>query len=262
MLQTFSTTAPFTVAAAMVSAGCGGYSQPFAASGVRGPAHRNHAKSWVSPDAKRERQLLFMSDSGREEVDIYSLPGMKLKGRLTGFYNPQGMCSDTSGNVYVTQTNVGEIDKYSHAAVRLARYPDNYGLPDGCAVDPATGNLAVTDFVNVASGPGEVLIFSSPSSAPKVLTNPGQYFYYFAGYGPHSSLRVSGKDPSGNYMLSRCSATSCTTLSLRGGTLYYPGAVQWDSTHRTWVVFDQLCGNAPAACSYPVSPKGKLGPAT
>ncbi|MBV9154722.1 MAG: hypothetical protein JO097_00535 [Acidobacteriaceae bacterium] len=234
----------------------------FAGVGPQRPAHPNHHKPWISPDAKHEHLLLFASDSGLDEVDIYSLPSFKLRGQLTGFNNPQGMCSDAAGNVYVTQTNNTEIDKYSHAGKLLARIPDNYGFPVGCAVDPATGNLAVTDLVNDGSGPGEVEVFSSPSSQPRILTNPNQYFYYFAGYGPDSRLLVSGMNASGIYMLSRCGASSCSTINLRGGTLYYPGAVQWESTQGGWVVFDQMCDDKPAACSYRVSAKGVLGAAS
>jgi hypothetical protein len=235
---------------------------PFIGVGPHGAVHLDRHKSWISPDAKNERRLLFASDSGLGDIDIYSLPGMKLKGQLTGFDNPQGMCSDSAGNVYVALTNETEIEKYSHAGSLLAAYPDNYGFPVGCAVDPATGNLAVTDIVTDASGPGDVEIFTSPSAQPKVLTNPSEYFYYFAGYGPHSSLWVSGMNATGVYMLSRCGASSCSTIGLSGGTLYYPGAVEWDGSSGTWVVFDQTCNDTPSACSYPVSSKGVLGTAT
>jgi hypothetical protein len=234
----------------------------FIGAAPRGTLHPDRHKSWISPDAKNERRLLFASDSGLDEIDIYSLPSMTLKGQLTGLSEPQGMCSDTGGNVYVADTNATEVDKYSHAGSLLARYPDNYGLPVGCAIDPATGNLAVTDLVNDSSGPGQVLVYSNPLSQPLVLSNPNQYFYYFAGYGPDSSLWVSGQDASGSYMLSRCGVSACKTINLSGGRLYFPGAVDWDGTHGKWVVFDQLCDDKPAACSYPVSPSGVLGRAT
>jgi hypothetical protein len=63
-------------------------------------------------------------------------------------------------------------------------------------------------------------------------------------------------------MVSACDASSCNTVNLSGGTLYFPGAVQWDSVRSTWVLFDQLCGGTFAACSYPVSASGALGTAT
>ncbi len=113
-----------------------------------------------------------------------------------------------------------------------------------------------------AAGRVELEVFSSPSSQPQILVNPNQYFYYFVGYGPGSSLWVSGQGATGAYMLSRCGAKTCSTINLTGGTLYFPGAVQWDDDQRSWVVFDQLCNNTPAACSYPVSARGVLGSAT
>jgi hypothetical protein len=277
-ILSWSTYALSALAAAAISAGCSAANDftqrgitpagarerldAFAGVGPLGALHPDRRKSWISPDAKGKRQLLFASDSGLGEIDIYSLPNMKLKGQLTGFNVPQGMCSDKHGNVYVAQTNATEVDEYSHAGSLVARYPDNYGLPIGCAVDPATGNLAVTDIVNDGSGPGQVQIFSNPSSQPKILTNPSEYFYYFVGYGPHSSLWVSGTNASGFYMLSQCGASSCTTINLKGGTLYFPGAVEWDNSRSTWVAFDQLCNNTPSACSYPVSARGVLGSPT
>jgi hypothetical protein len=59
-----------------------------------------------------------------------------------------------------------------------------------------------------------------------------------------------------------CAPLGLHRIGLRGGTLYYPGAVEWDAIHGEWVVFDQLCGNKPAACSYTVSTSGVLGTAT
>jgi hypothetical protein len=234
----------------------------FVGVGRHGTLHPDRRGSWLSPDVKSTCTLLFASDSGLGEIDIYSLHNMKLVGQLTGLNVPQGTCSDNGGNVYVAQTDATEVDEYSHSGSLIARYPDNLGHPVGCAVDPASGKLAVTDLVNDGSGPGEVLVFSSPSSQPKVLTNPSEYFYYFAGYGPNSSLWVSGRNASGVYMLSRCGASGCTTIDLKGGSVYFPGAVAWDGSHRTWVVFDQLCNNTPSACSYPVSARGVLGKPT
>lgn len=266
-----------TCAAAALSAACSGMGpsrsgiaplsmhnrlDAFVGVGPHGTFQTNHRKSWVSADAKDEPELLFASDSGLGEVDMYALPSMKLEGQLTGFAVPQGLCSDTHGNVYVAETNATEVDELSHSGSRLARYADNYGLPVGCAVDPASGELAVTDLVNDGSGPGEVLVFSNPSSGPKVLTNPDAYYYYFAGYGPGGRLWVSGTDASGHYMLSQCGSFNCRTVKLEHGALYYPGAVQWDNGRGTWVVFDQLCNNTPSACSYPVSARGELGKPT
>lgn len=224
--------------------------------------HRDRRKSWISPDVGRAPRLLFISDIGTDDVYIFTMPAMTLKGTITGFNEPQGMCSDTSGNIWITNTNAEQILKYSRTGTLLATLTDSYGYPAGCAVDPATGNLAVTDIFGV-SGAGQILVFPGGSGTPAVLTNPDGYYYYFAGYGPGSSLWVSGRTfSSNNYILSSCNASSCSTIPISGGTIYFPGAVQWDNAAGTWVAFDQVCGNTDAACSYPVSGSGVLGSAT
>jgi hypothetical protein len=189
---------------------------------------------------------------------MYSLPKLQLKGALTGFSEPQGMCSDTKGNVYVANTGSEHVFRISRAGSIVATYTDPDGYPVGCAYDPATGNLAVTDLFGFY-GQGQVLVYKCPSCSPTVLSNPAQYFYYFASYGPNSVLWASGRDSYGAYMVSACGASSCNTVTLSGGTIYFPGAVQWDGVRSNWVLFDQLCGDTEAACSYPVSDSGVLG---
>ncbi|MGB8907775.1 MAG: hypothetical protein WCC84_03395 [Candidatus Cybelea sp.] len=227
-----------------------------------GQAHPDHHKSWISPEArKRHVRLLFVSDSGTDDVYIYSLPKVTLRGTLTGFSEPQGMCSDGAGNVYVANTGTDQIYKLSRTGSIVATYTDPDGYPVGCAVDPATGNLAASDIFGFY-GAGQVLVWTSPSATPTVLSNPSQYFYYFLGYGPGSSLWVSGRNSYGTYMVSACGSSSCSTVNLTGGSIDFPGAVQWDKVRGEWVLWDQLCGDTEAACSYPVSASGALGSPT
>ena len=63
---------------------------------------------------------------------------------------------------------------------------------------------------------------------------------------------VNGFDASGNFILSECPAGSsgCGTVTLGGGTAYYPGMVQWSSVNQSWVVGDQLCANTRTSCLY------------
>ncbi len=226
-----------------------------------GAPHPDRRKSWISPDAKRAPRLAFLSDLGTGDIYIFSLPKFTLKGTLTGFSQPQGLCSDSSGNVYVANTEAEQVRKISRTGKLLATYADSYGFPVGCAFYSATGNLAVADISGI-SGAGQVLVFSSGSHTPTVLSNPAQYSYYFVGYGPKGELWTSGRDISGAYVASACGPATCSTISLSGGTIYFPGPVQWDGVRRKWVLFDEVCEDTAAACSYPVSAKGVLGTPT
>ncbi len=227
-----------------------------------GNVHRDRRKSWISPDVQRAPRLLFVSDDGNNDVDIFTMPDMKLKGTITDFNQPQGECSDKHGNIYVADTQATQVEEYSRTGKLLSAYADVYGYPVGCAVNPLNGDLAVANFVGL-KGHGQVLIFTSPSSAPIIMANPQQYFYSFLGYDIHGDLWVDGRDATKKYILSDCSgALVCHTISLSGGTIYFPGAVQWDQKEYSWVLFDQRCGNTNAACSYWVSGSGVLGQAT
>jgi len=215
----------------------------------------------LSPAAAKTRKLFFASTGGYA-VLVFSLPSMILKATLSGFAQPQGLCTDAKGDVWVANTGTNQMIELSHAGVVINTIDDAYGHPVGCAVDPASGNLAVTNIYDFSGG-GHILVYTSPSSPPKLLQNPAQYHNFFAAYGPKSTLWVSGLTSSGSkFILSKCNTSSCTTVNLTGGTLYFPGAVQRDTARHQWVIFDQSCNNTTAACSYPVSSNGTLGSPT
>jgi len=230
--------------------------------GVRmvGAVHPDHHKSWVSPDVRRAKRLYFASDVWNDDVYIFTLPGMALKGVLTGFNEPQGECADKAGNIWVANSNTEQMFELSRTGSIINTINDTYGAPVSCAINPKNGAMAVTDFWGT-SGAGQVLIYATPSSTPTILANPSQYNYFFDGYDSAGNLWTDGLTYGGSYILSACGKSSCSTISL-SGTIYYPGAVEWDNVARTWVVFDQLCDDTFSSCSYPVSGSGKLGTPT
>lgn len=229
-----------------------------------GQGHPDRHKSWISPDAKKAARLYFASDVDTDDVYIFKLPGMSLIGTITGFGFPAGLCADSHGNVFVTDSSKEQVFEYSHGGELRNTYNTGlYGEPNGCAIDPATGDLAVAELQGTTKGSmGNVLVYVSPKSLPAVLSNPGQYLYYFAGYGPGGSLWVDGFTYDLSFILSKCSASNCSTITLSGGTIYFPGNVQWDDSRNEWVIFDGNCNDTGGACSYPVTASGVLGAPT
>lgn len=136
-----------------VLAGCSGYgttlqpgaAPPNASAASHGPA----ARSWMLPEAKNN-DLLYVSDLLAQVVYIYTYRGHKLVGTLTGFFNPEGLCVDKAGDVYVTNDTsegVHQITEYAHGATTpLRTLNDPQGRANGCSVDPKTGDLAVANF--------------------------------------------------------------------------------------------------------------------
>lgn len=212
----------------------------------------DHHRSWVSRDATLSPRLLFESDFAAGTVSIYTMPDLRLKGVITGFDGPQGECADASGNIWVAVTRAQQIVKLSRAGSILSTLSDSTGFPIGCAVNRSNGDLAVTNIFNLSIGPGDVLVYPGGSGSPTSLRNSAQDLYYFAGYDGDGNLMVDGFDASGDFILSECPAGSsgCGTVTLSGGTVYYPGMVQWSGVNESWIVGDQLCGNTSTSCLY------------
>ncbi|MGB8908461.1 MAG: hypothetical protein WCC84_06900 [Candidatus Cybelea sp.] len=228
-----------------------------------GHIHRDHRKSWISPDAQRFRRILFGTDVGTGDVYMLAMPQMSLVGTITGFVFPQGECSDRQGNIWIADTDADQVLEYSRTGTLLNTIVDSYGFPQSCAINPINNAIAVADGDSLDGSPGQVLIYSSPSSSPTVLTNPTQTFYEFLGYDPSGDLWVDGFGPEyGIPIVSSCGASSCSTINLSGGTIGFPGAIQWDNVRNTWVIFDQFCMADYTSCSYPLSGSGVLGTPT
>ena len=78
---------------------------------------RSHRKSWMDPTAKSDR-LLYISDFGSGEVDVYTYPYLMLAGVLTGFNELRGECTNPAGYVWITDQAKGEVFEYAHGGPR------------------------------------------------------------------------------------------------------------------------------------------------
>lgn len=202
--------------------------------------------------------LLFVSDSTAAVVYIYQLSTLKVVNTVTGLTDPQGECSDTKGDIWVTDAGVDSIYELSHQG-RLENTLTGTAYPVGCAWDPASGNLAVMGLFGSGSGSGShgaVTIYPKRAGrSPHQYQNPNQYYYNFGGYDTNGDLFFDGRSVSGAFMLSELpkGAKKALTIAIQGGTIYYPGMVQWDTTNKELIVGDQSCGGAyTASCLYAI----------
>lgn len=131
--------------AVLLLAGCSAASAVPPSNGGALPTHRGSPTSWTA-DNLGPQNLLYVSNSNGL-VNIYHYWQRTLVGVLTNFTKPMGMCVDAKRNVYITDFTAEAIVEYSHGGSTPIRAIDDspYG-PYGCAVDPATGNLAVANF--------------------------------------------------------------------------------------------------------------------
>jgi len=158
-------------------------------------AHPDNGRSWMAPGAETQ-DLLYISDEGTNDVYVYSWPQLKLVGTLTGFSYPQGECIDTKGDVFVVNIRAqSQIVEYSHGGTKpIATLSDNYSNhPSGCAVDPTTENLAVTNLEAGNKGDGTVIIYKKARGRPTGYTDPHNInYFYYCGYDEKGNLYVDG----------------------------------------------------------------------
>ncbi len=230
---------------------------------VSKPVHSNHHKSWVSPDAARAPRILFISDDGTNQVNMYTMPGMVLKGQLTGFSEPQGMCTDASGNIWVTNTGTESIIQLSRTGTTLKTLNVPGEFPVGCAVNRANNDLAVTNIIATTGGAGSVDVFTNATGTPTKFTSSSVTEFFFPTYDNAGNLYLDGEGGAG-YALSELAAgsSSITNVTVSGGTLFFPGGLNWDSATSSVILGDQECGGAAASCMYSATVSGGVATIT
>ena len=216
------------LAGAALLAGCGG-AATLGAPGAQGAAATRVAASWMAPESKSQ-DLLYVSDNDGV-VDVLAYPALKVVGQLTGFSGPAGLCSDSKGDVYITDTQSEHIYEYKHGGKTPIATINDFGFyPEGCSVDPTTGNLAVANYNGLQASAGSVAIYTNPSGPPTGYVDNDFFLYFFCSYDAKGNLYVDGVN----------NGTTASELGIlkKGGstlntivvdkTIVYPGAVQWD----------------------------------
>jgi hypothetical protein len=233
-------------------AGCGGAGSTPSAAGQPAPVmgaattgtRADHRGSWMAADAKTT-DLLYISDLNTNEVYVYSYPGATLKGTLTGFSVPHSECVDKSGNVFISNGGVSEVLEYSHGGttpIHTFNVPNTF--PEGCAVNPVTGDLAVSGDP-LGSGPGTVTIFRHAKGTPKTYSTPNVFRVYFIGYDAKGNLFVDGTDMHVAFEFAELPASGKPAKAITlGQSFSLPGAIVWDGAHLA--VGDQVSINGPS----------------
>ncbi|HEY2475655.1 MAG TPA: hypothetical protein VGI19_12775 [Candidatus Cybelea sp.] len=229
------------------------------ASGVADARTRFHPHlRWAAPDLAKTPRLLFLSDNASGNINIYSMPDLKLKAQ----FNPigsdlQGECPDTNGAIYVTNAGSGWIGEVNRAGELWIPTYGQVPAPFSCAVNPINREVAVTS--NGSSG-GNIRIFRPTDSGYRSsFSVPHMQTYFFDGYDRRGNLWVDGYTKNSTSIVATCSGSRCRTIPISGGTIYQPGFVQYAVGQKTWYVADRKCGGRRRFCIYPVSAGGVLG---
>ena len=214
------------IALAAALAGCGG-PQRIEAVGLAPQGHaiaayvRQHS-SRMLPETKRG-DLLYVATG--DNVYVLSYP----RGKLVGSLGIPGddLCSDAKGDVFVPTADY-QIDEFDHNGQLIQTIVDG-DVPLGCAVDPMTGNLAVT---NAASGAGYVAIFPNAKGPPEDYYDSEIGAFGLCAYDSGGNLFVDGTG-SGNLLAELPKGGSSFVNFSLGAKFDAYGSVQWDGDHLT-----------------------------
>lgn len=140
-------------------------------------------------------------------------------------FNGGAFCTKGAKTFWVTGSNgIAEFKVGGATPIRVLK---TGAYTSGCAVDPATGNLAALDLLS-----GDVRIFRKARGKGKVVRGSGEA--YFGGYDNQSNLFVGGFNSSHGFALAELKNGSSAFVPIAtSNSVGFPGSVQWDGKYLT-----------------------------
>jgi hypothetical protein len=164
-----------------------------------------------------------VSDAENEVVDIFNTAG-KQTAQLTGLSEPQGLGSDSKGNLYVANTGTSQVLVYTAFKGSPKSYSTSGYYPAGVAVD-SKGNIGVTEICNTAScGQGGISFIVKGKI--HTLTSSAITRVYFGGFDSKGNFFADGENSSGYAVVEvKGGATGKSITPLSGFSFEFPGGV-------------------------------------
>lgn len=145
-------------------------------------------------------------------------------------YAGGGLCTKGARTFWATAS--GGLAEFKVGGETPIRVLKTSAYTSGCAIDPATGDLAALNLLA-----GGVTIYHKARGKGKVISGPAEE--YFDGYDNQSNLFVDGFSSSHGVVLVELKKGSRTFVTVTtSNTIEFPGSVQWDGTYLT--VLDQI----------------------
>lgn len=205
----------------------------------RVPIHTDHRKSWMSPEAKNGK-LLYISDVGTNDVNVYSYPAGELVGQLSGFNEPQGECVDDTNNVYITNTLDSNIVEYAHGGTQpIATLNDPGQYPVDCVYDQ--GAIALANITSTTNAPGSVSFYFN-GAIQGTWVDPNLSRIYHIGHVGKSRgvpFFIDGLSATtGKFEYAKLSDGRFTEVALKAN-IVSPGAIEWWGENKFMAVGDE-----------------------
>jgi hypothetical protein len=178
--------------------------------------------------------LLYVA--GNHVIQVYTYPGGSPSGSSNTPGAVTGICSDASGNVFITEApkksshaGTGYVQEYAHGGMSpIASLQVPAGeMPMDCSSDATTGNLAVTQQKSSNYAPS-VAIYSGGSGTPKILQTDAIGADPQCGYDDAGNLFVTSGGNVGAELAAGKSSFNTVTLDRTLGGVKH---AQWDGKY-------------------------------
>jgi len=211
-----------SVAVALL-AGCGGSQPPIGAPGVMPQSRASALRTWKGT-GRSDETIMYLAVESPAVVQMERYSDGKKLARLQGLTAPDGVCSDSQGNVFATDPTENNVKEYSHGGtVPIVTLDDSGYTPIDCSYDPTTRNLAVANWT--ASGTGSVAVYANEQGAPTYYPYVSEIFS--CSYDNKGNLFVIGEVGSSLFAELRRGNKTFTNLSLPISSIHN---VHWDGT--------------------------------
>ncbi len=195
---------------------------PRALAGIADDSRRSTAT------AKRRHRLLYVSLPCYDAVVVFAYPRGTVDQVLRGFSLPQGECVDSTGDIFIASTNAASIVEYAHGGTKpIATLVEPGGSPVACAVNPTSGDLAVTNYY-----PAQVAIYRHARGTPRLYALSNMYAAYFCGYDDAGNLFVDGTKYA-IFVLAKLRAKRhhFMVATIANQSIQFPGDIRWDGKY-------------------------------
>jgi hypothetical protein len=185
----------------------------------------NAAGSSTVPEA-RGQDLIYLA--GSNAVSVYTYPEGKLLGALKGLSKPGSDCVDKAQNVWIPDPSDGSVVEYAHGGTHpVQTLKLSFGV--ACAVDPVTGDLAVTAMFD-----GAVFVFKGARGKPTGYDTPSITRFNYCAYDDKGNLFADGGNGGKGYAFTLAElpkgAKKLKVVTLNQ-FITQPGGVAWDGKH-------------------------------
>ncbi|MGB8964345.1 MAG: hypothetical protein WCB99_01775 [Candidatus Cybelea sp.] len=202
--------------------------------GVLITAEHPNLNGAIAPDKKKHHKKKkpdeYMSNFYGGDLLEFDYPKADASiGTVSNLTDPQGECTGVTsgigkGSFWVVESGTDTVDQFKLGGTSpVASLSVTAGEPAGCAIDPKTGNLAVS-----VLSTGAVIVFAGAKGSGTSFSS-GLVEAYFVGYDNKGNLFVDGKNSSSEFgMAELASGAKSFTPIAPSNSITFPGGVQFD----------------------------------